>query len=70
MQKQVERGQAPNDIERVDKPHVPGQQPHIHFKDGTSINRDGTIHDAHRGTPNISKKVIEWLIQNGWGENY
>ena len=69
MQKQVERGQAPKDIGRVDKPHVPGQQPHVHFKDGTSLNQDGTIHDAHRGTPSVSNKVREWLIKNGWETN-
>ena len=69
MQKQVERGQAPKDIDRVDKPHVPGQQPHVHFKDGTSLNQDGTIHDAHRGTPSVSNKVREWLIKNGWETN-
>ncbi len=69
LQKQVERGQAPKDIDRVDKPHVPGQQPHVHFKDGTSLNQDGTIHDAHRGTPSISNKVREWLIKNGWETN-
>ena len=66
MQKQVERGQAPKNIDRVDKPHVPGQQPHIHFKDGTSLNQDGTIHDAHREIPNISNNVREWITQNGW----
>lgn len=66
MQKQVERGQAPKEVDRVDKPHVPGQQPHVHFKDGTSLNQDGTIHDAHRGIPNISNNVREWITQNGW----
>jgi len=66
MQKQVERGQAPKDIDRVDNPHVPGQQPHIHFKNGTSLNQDGTIHDKHRGTPRVSKKVREGIIKNGW----
>jgi hypothetical protein len=31
MQRQVERGQAPRGVDRVDKPHVPGQQPHVHY---------------------------------------
>ena len=59
MQKLVESGQAPKNIDRVDKQHVLGQQPHIHFK-------DGTIHDAHRGIPSVSNNVREWLTQNGW----
>lgn len=66
IQRQVEKGQAPTDIDRVDNPHVQGQKPHVHFKDGTSLNNDGTIHDAHRGTPSPSNKVIEWLKKNGW----
>ena len=69
MQKQVERGQAPKEVDRVDKPHVEGQQPYIHFGDGTSLNQDGSIHDAHRGTPNVSNKVKKWLEKNGWRVN-
>ncbi len=66
LQRQVERGQAPKEVDRVDKPHVPGQKPHVHFKDGTSLNNDGTTHDAHKGTPNPSNKTKEWLKDNGW----
>ncbi|MDF2548761.1 MAG: hypothetical protein K0R93_3659 [Anaerosolibacter sp.] len=62
----MEKGQAPREVDRVDKPHVPGQKPHVHFKDGTSLNNDGTIHDAHKGTPNPSNKTIDWLNENGW----
>ena len=65
MQKQVERGKAPREIERVDKPHQKGGQNHVHFKDGTSLNKDGSVHDAHRGTPNPSRASKEWLINNG-----
>lgn len=66
MQKEVERGQAPREVDRVDKPHVPGQKPHVHFKDKTSMNNDGTLHDAHNGTPNISRKTKKWLEGHGW----
>ena len=66
MQKQVERGKAPKEIERVDKAHQKGGKNHVHFKDGTSLNQDGTIHDAHRGVPNPSKASKEWLKINGW----
>lgn len=66
MQKQVERNQAPRDVVRVDKPHVFGQKPHIHFSDGTSLNIDGTIHDKRNGIPNLTRETAEWLENNGW----
>jgi len=66
MQQEVQRGQAPRDVERVDRGHVPGQEPHVHYADGTSSNQSGGVHDAHRGTPNPSKATIEWLRSHGW----
>ena len=66
MQQEVRRGQAPKEIKRVDKPHVEGQEPHIHFCNGTSCNRSGSTHDAHRGTPNPGNKAREWLEGHGW----
>lgn len=67
MQKEVERGQAPRDVKRVDNPH-PGSnaEPHVHFCDGTACNRSGTTHDAHRGDPNPPKKTRQWLDSHGW----
>ena len=59
MQKQVERGKAPKNVDRVDKAHNSTGKPHVHFK-------DGTVHDAHNGTPNLTNEVKEWLIDNGW----
>lgn len=38
MQKQVERGKAPKEVDRVDKLHQKGQQNRVHFKDKTSLN--------------------------------
>lgn len=68
MQKKVERGQAPDDIDSFHPPHdYPGAKPHVHFKDKTSLNNDGTIHDKHRGTPNPPKKTRDWLRKHGWG---
>ena len=66
MQKQVERGQAPEGVDRVDKPHVPGQQPHVHYEDGTASNVDGSTHDMGKGTPNPSKEIRGWLLENDW----
>ena len=66
MQQQIDRGQAPQGVDRVDRPHVPGQQPHVHYNDGTSSNMDGSTHDAGKGAPNPSQAIRQWLIDNGW----
>lgn len=63
------KGRTPRNVERVDRPHnpnVPNQKPHIHFKDGTSINLDGTPHDAGHGIAVIIEAVREWLEANGY----
>jgi len=69
MQKQVTSKQAPKEVDRVDPPHVnaPKQQNHIHFKDGTAINMDGSLSHESRGIPKITKAILEWIIKNGWG---
>ena len=61
MQMQVERGQAPKGVLRVDNPKIPGQQPHIHFSDGTSLNIDGSVHDRKNGIPNLTNEIKIWL---------
>jgi RHS repeat-associated protein len=66
MQLEVDRNQAPNGIKRVDRPHVPGQEPHVHYTDGTSSNQSGSIHDLHRGVPAPARAVVEWLEEHGW----
>ena len=67
MQKQVERGQAPSTVIRVDNPKIPGQLPHIHFSDGTAMNIDGSIHDAMRGAHTLTNGERIWIFDNGWG---
>jgi roadblock/LC7 domain-containing protein len=70
MQREVEKGHAPRDVRRVDsadsKHHV---KPHVHFKDGTALNNDGTVHDNIDGRPDPSREVWDWLHQNGWCMN-
>lgn len=67
MQKQVERGQAPSTVVRVDNPKIPGQLPHIHFSDGTAMNIDGSVHDAMRGVHALTNGERIWISNNGWG---
>ncbi len=70
MNKEIERGKAPKSVERVDGPHssVKNSQAHVHFKDGTALNYDWTVHDKKRGTPKLTREVIDWLKKFGWGE--
>jgi hypothetical protein len=66
MQNEVKKGRAPKDVERVDRGHVPEQEPHVHYKDGTSSTQSGKIHDKHKGTPSPSRKTNGWLENHGW----
>jgi hypothetical protein len=66
MQREVERGQAPRDIDRVDPGHIPGQEPHVHYTDGTSSTVSGGVHDAHKGIPTPSKAARRWLESHEW----
>ncbi len=73
IQKDVERGKAPNGIDRVDPPHnpnVPNQKTHEHFTDGTSMNYDGTPHDKSHGAPTITKKIAKWLESYNWSSEF
>jgi RHS repeat-associated protein len=63
MQKQVEKGQAPKSVDRVDSPRFPNEKPHVEFKDGNALNNDGTWKHGGRDLTNIEK---DWLQQNGW----
>ena len=69
MQKQVESGKAPKEVDRVDGPHIgtENQQDHIHFKDGTAINADGSISHKGNGIPRITNTILNWILGNGWG---
>ena len=73
MQKDVDAKRAPKGVDRVDPPHnpnVPEQKAHVHFKDGTSMNYDGTPHDKKHGIPNITNKIAEWLESFDWSSVY
>ena len=68
MQREVEKGQVPREVDSVHNPHVNGQKPHVHFKDGTSMNYDGTIHDKLGGEPKITQAIAKWLGGHGWAQ--
>ena len=69
MKKQVEKGQAPSNVDKVHpahEPNAPNQHPHVHFIDGTSLNWDGSLHDKNHGIPTLTRDVIKWLKKNNW----
>ena len=70
MQKQVENGQAPKEVDRVDGVHTnlkpPNNQPHVHFKNGTAINLDGSMHHGSIRDLKITNQIAKWLLNNGW----
>ena len=63
MQKEVERGQAPKDVERVDKGRGQHEQDHVHLTDGSARNQDGSW---KHGVSDLSRKVTDWLGRHGW----
>jgi hypothetical protein len=63
MRKQVESGQAPKSVDRVDSARFPHEKPHIEFKDGSAPNNDGTWKHGGRELTGAEK---EWITQNGW----
>ena len=62
MQQLINSGQAPSTVTYVHN-GFQGQQPHVHFSDGTAMNFDGT---AHHGNPNPSASTMRWLNSHGW----
>jgi hypothetical protein len=56
-----------NVIKRFDKGNTNTKtQDHVHFKDGTSSNIDGTVHDKHNGVPQPTAPAKIFLEKNGW----
>ncbi|HLJ29455.1 MAG TPA: RHS repeat-associated core domain-containing protein [Candidatus Angelobacter sp.] len=55
MQEQVERGQAPKSVARVDKGIGPHEQNHVHFNDGSVLNSDGTWKHASHDLTNAER---------------
>jgi hypothetical protein len=63
MNQQIKTGNSPRDVKRVDVGRVKGEQNHIHFKDGSALNRDGTWKHGKRHLSNAEK---QWVQENGW----
>jgi hypothetical protein len=58
----VNRGQAPEGIDRIDTDGMaPSGPPHVHFSDGSSMYLDGS---ARHGKPNPTNRQRKWLNKN------
>ena len=63
LNKDIRQGKAPKDVERVDVGKVKGEQTHVHFKDNSALNMDGTW---KHGESTLSRATQKWLVENGW----
>jgi len=63
MQRDVETGKAPRNVNRVDKGRGPYEKDHVHLRDGRALNNDGTW---KHGNGEVSRKIAKWLEENGW----
>jgi hypothetical protein len=63
MQKQVERGQAPSSVVRVDKGRGEHEQDHVHLQGGSALNRDGSW---KHGVTELTNAVKGWLQGHEW----
>lgn len=63
MNQQVQRGQAPRNVTRVDRGKVKGEQDNVHFKGGHSLNRDGSWKHGGR---ELTSAERDWLTKGGF----
>ena len=62
-QQDVKKGKAPKGLKRFDRKHTEGGQEHIHFEDGSALNKDGSWKE---GEYKLNKNQAEYLKDNGW----
>ena len=63
LKQDVSRGKAPKGITDFHTGKIKGEQPHVHFKDGSALNKDGTW---KHGQGKLTNEQIQYLKQNGW----
>lgn len=63
IKKLIDTGKSPKTIIRVDKGKIFGELDHIHFKDGSALNVDGTW---KHGSKTLTNAETKFLQSNGW----
>ena len=56
-------GKAPKGIKNFHSPKIKGEQEHVHFDDGTALNKDGTW---KHGKGQLTNEQKTYLKENGW----
>ncbi|MDR0829315.1 MAG: hypothetical protein LBN95_04275 [Prevotellaceae bacterium] len=63
LQKDIDTGKAPNSLKRFDTGKIKGEQDHVHFKDGSALNKNGSWKHGGR---KLTNNEIKYLKDNGW----
>ncbi|CAF3671521.1 unnamed protein product [Rotaria sp. Silwood1] len=65
MQQEVNKGQAPRTVRRVDQAslNIGDSRAHVHFTDGSALKDDGTWKHGGR---KLSREEKQWLQKHGW----
>ena len=70
LNNEIRRGRAPRGVIRADPPRIPHEKPHVHLdlpNGGTcALNDDGTWKHPPRGKWKFPRKILDWLLRNGW----
>jgi len=63
LRQDVYKGKAPNGIKDFHSPKIKGEQEHVHFDNGTALNKDGTW---KHGEGQLTNEQRSYLRENGW----
>ncbi len=63
LRQDVYKGKAPKGIKDFHSPKIKGEQEHVHFDDGTALNKDGTW---KHGKGQLTNEQKTYLKENGW----
>jgi len=68
LQNDVKDGRAPKSMIRFHKGKIKGEQDHVHFKDGSALNMDGSWkhHGANGSKHKLTNQEKNYLKKNGW----
>ncbi len=66
IQRLIEKGQAPKSFESAHKGHGPKGKPHIHLKNGSSFNLDGSKHDTKNYKGQLTNEEKQFIREQGW----
>lgn len=68
IKRDIGKGKAPDSIEHAHNPRIPHEKHHVHFKDGSALNIDGTWkHKSKNGRNHkLTNKEIEYLQSYDW----